>query len=249
MFRDEHLGRKFYKYLRTKNEENRLTHEPSGKLTASILGDPIQWQILKVMGVPAIEVDDYLLGKFERGDDVELKCLEFLTGLKDKQKKVEYRNVVGVADAIVDSDIIDKDDKWDFQLGIIPHEIKSVSNAKFKRIMDAKEADEGHILQGCLYALALDMKYFGIDYCSTDDYRFSTWVYKTADYKKQVDDVIDKFDETIKNKTIPIFEPRYAWQENEKYNKYPDFMKLSQEEIEVKLQVEFSQQYKKLMGS
>ena len=184
--------------------EKEKTHISSGKLSASKLGSPLQWQILYVRGVPSKEIDEYTYRKFLRGNHVEdwligeIKCV-------DKQKFVEYRNVVGYADAIIDT----KD--WQFPCGIIPLEIKSVANSKFKRIVKEKNADRGHKLQAGLYALALGYDNFAVCYVAADDYRIHTYIYETKDIKEEIDRIIDRFDEAIKIPKVPEFEATESW--------------------------------------
>jgi len=133
--------------LLSENEEERLNHTASGKLSASMLGQPLQWQILKVIGVPADDMEEYVTRKFARGNDVEEWLVSQMPGIVNKQKFVEYKNVVGYVDALVDM----RD--WNLEFDTLPHEIKSVSNAKYKRIQKT-EPDKSHCLQACLYALA-----------------------------------------------------------------------------------------------
>ena len=113
--------------LKKRNEEEAAKHKSSGKLSASMLGLPLQWQVLKVLGVPGREFDDYTLRKFQRGKDVESWLMKFLRAA-EKQKFVEYRNCVGYVDALVDTS------GWEQNHGVIPLDVKSVANMKFKRV-------------------------------------------------------------------------------------------------------------------
>lgn len=218
---DETVAQAIYK----ENQEERENHISSGKLSASMLGQPLQWQILKVMGVEPREVDRYVLRKFKRGNDVEDWLVKYIPGLVETQKEVEYKNVVGRVDAVVDTNL------YFNPVGIIPHEIKSVANAKYKRIMEDEQADRGHILQACLYALALKSDHFAIDYIASDDYRITTMLYETVDYADEVEKIIDRFNKQLETKIIPVFEAEEKWQENEMYNSYYDWSKLDQKEI------------------
>src|SRR3990167_6388131 len=60
--------------LREANEKRDREHISSGKLSASMLGKPLQDQILKSIGVPQKQVDDYILRKFIRG----IHCVEWV---------------------------------------------------------------------------------------------------------------------------------------------------------------------------
>lgn len=216
---DEYITKAMYE----KDKLEQENHKSSGKLSASMLGQPLQWQILKIMGVPQKEMDTYTLRKFQRGKDVEKWFVSMIPDLLGTQKFLEYRNCVGYCDAIVDTS------HHHFDAGVIPHEVKSVANAKFKRICDDGDADRSHKLQACLYAMAMEKKHFAIDYIASDDYRIKTFVYSTEDYRKDVDEIIDRFDAQIATGLVPAFIPEEAWQSNPKYNNYPDFLDLSQD--------------------
>ncbi len=60
-----------YSKLRQENEEERASHIKSGKLSAGTLGSPLQHQILSALKAESKKVDDYTLGKFKRGKEVE----------------------------------------------------------------------------------------------------------------------------------------------------------------------------------
>lgn len=219
------------KYIENKIiEDNRLkreNHKSSGKLSASMLGQPLQWQILKKLGIPEKKIDAYTLKKFLRGEHVEEWFVSTIPGIVEKQKFCEYRNTIGYADTFVDT----KD--WDFKLGIIPLEVKSVANAKFKRIMQSGEADRSHKLQNGLYALANESEYYAIAYIAADDYRVSIYIYETKDIKDEVDMVIDRYQK--QGDKVPVFEAEEVWQANPKYSPYPDWIELTEEEIINKL--------------
>lgn len=180
-------------------------HESSGKLSASILGWPLQWQVLKYLKVPQKPKDSYTLRKFLRGEHVEEYVASQMKG--ERQVQVEYKGCTGFIDVMED----------------IPHEIKSVSNMKYKRIMSDKQADPQHQLQAGLYALAMKSSEFVIDYVATDDYRITSFVYEVAPLKSIIDGIIDEYNDCIERKEVPVFMPRYKWQENDQYNSYPEF--------------------------
>ena len=243
MIIDNTLDELITKELSDKNKKESFDRIISDKLTASILGDPLQWQILKVIGIRGKEIDSYLLRKFERGNDVEAKIYKYLDklGKKEDQIYVTYKNVVGKVDAIVEMK------NWKSKLGEIPHEIKSISNAKFNRLRRQNNADAGHILQACLYALALDSEQFAIDYISTDDYRILTYIYETDLYQDRVENTIIEFNNQIKLGKIPKFEHKQLWQKQKGYCKYPEWMKLNENEIDELLETKYKDNFKKLL--
>lgn len=225
------------------NKEERKNHISSGKLSASMLGQPLQWQILKLIGVPQKELDEYTLRKFQRGKDVEHWLIDKMPGIKETQKFVEYKNCVGYVDALVDT----KD--YQFKCGVIPHEIKSVANFKFKRIEKAGEPDRSHLLQTTLYALALGTDNFAISYVASDDYRVKTWVFATNDYKGEVEQIIAEVGKTLSDGNLPPFTAIEKWQSDPKYQSYPDWAELDVFALDNKLSKEYKEQYNKLKGN
>ena len=230
MIEDNFIDNKIEADLLAKNEEQRANHKSSGKLSASMLGDPTQWQILKILGTETKPLEEYVIRKFLRGNQIEDWAITMIPDVLEQQKLIEYKDCIGFADAIVDTK------EWDNKVGVIPVEVKSVGNFKFKRIVSNKEADIGHILQAGYYALGLEKEHFAVMYCATDDLRVKIFIYKTEDYREEIDGIIDKFYKTLKSGEIPIFEPKVDWQKSLKYNKFPSWATLTEEEIKVKYQ-------------
>lgn len=222
---DNQIG---FKFIESNNKE-RENHKSSGKLSAGMLGKPLQWQILKTIGVATKEFDEYTLRKFYRGKQIENWLINEMPNIIETNKFVEYKDCIGYVDAVVDT----KD--YNIKIGVIPHEIKSVANAKFKRINGG--ADRSHKLQAGLYALAMDTKHFAIDYVASDDLRVKTFIYETAEVKNEIDLIIKTFYETLKLGIVPVFQATEKWQENPKYSDYPEFAELAQEEINNKLKL------------
>lgn len=230
---DSFLDRHIEHSLAADNMIERGNHKPSGKLSASALGDPLQWQILKSLAAEPREFDSYVLRKFLRGKQVEQWFLSAVPGIiepptKEKQEFVQYRDVVGYMDAFVDTS------PWDFPVGNAPLEVKSIANAKFKRLLMNGSPDRGHLLQGALYGLAKQTPHFVITYIASDDYRVRTYILNTLDYKEEVDRIIDRYERQKATGKIPVFEPEEKWQANPKYNRYNDWAELTQEEIDAR---------------
>lgn len=236
MIIDNHIDRWIGQLIIDENNKSREDHVSSGKLSASMLGQPLQWQILKVKGVPPKDFDEYTLRKFKRGKDIEEWFCKSLPALVTTQKTANYRGVVGFIDAIVSTN------GYDFNCGMIPHEIKSVSNAKYKRIMAEGEADRSHKLQACLYALSEGVEHFAIDYIASDDYRVTTMVYRTADVATEVNKIIDRFDKQLATGLIPAFVPEEPWQKHAQYNNYLGWEDLTEEEVNKKFKEEYGKE-------
>ena len=237
---DQTIDRLIGKKLLAKNKIERENHKPSGKFSASMLGNPLQWNILKMIGVPAKEIDEYTLRKFKRGKDIEEWLIEHMKDVVATQEPVEYRGWIGYLDAEVDS----KD--YEFPFGLVPHEIKSVTNMAFKYIVKDTEAKRGHKLQGGFYAVGRERSHYAVDYVASDDLRVHSFVYPIVDIKDDIDSIIDENEDALKSGKVPVFEAREKWQENKTYCNYPDFMDLTAEKIEEKLKKEFKKEYKKL---
>jgi hypothetical protein len=225
MIIDRSLQRHYDKMLLALNAEREATHEPSGKLSASMLYQPLRFQVLKTLGAPRRPMEAYVLGKFQRGDEVE-KTVAKVAGdlgiLIEQQMFVEYRGAVGYVDMVVDTG------KAEFKHGVMPWEVKSVTNAKLKRI-EKTEVDYHYQLQACFYAMALKSEYYGVVVASGEDNRMTTYVEPARKLKEDVDKAIDAYEEAMKawktNMTLPPFEPnpKVAWTSNPAYAMYEPF--------------------------
>ena len=213
-----------YANLRKENEEESLKHEKSGKLSAGKLGSPVQHQILNALKVEGKKFDNYTLGKFKRGNEVEnfiVRMLEDET--YNKQVECNYRDCVGIADLELHGDL------WD--TSYLPTEVKSVTNMAFKWILKEGEAKHGHKLQAGFAGLALKTDKYSVLYVASDDYRTLHLVYDTKDIKEEIDMVIDLFNATMESQEIPIFEAIEKWQSNPMYNSYPEHAKMKKIEL------------------
>ncbi len=226
---DKYVDRHITETLRAKNEEHEKGYTSKGNLSASQLGWPLQWQILKSRGIKAPPPDDYTLRKFSRGNHVEEWFISMMPDVVDTQQKVAYKGVTGRLDCTVNTL------GWDFNVGTIPVEVKSVTNAKFRRIVQRKETDRGHLLQGGLYALALGAPHFAIAYIASDDYRIRVHIHTVKEVQPTIDGIIKRFENQVALGTIPVFSPEEDWQENIKYNMYPEWASLTEDEITSKL--------------
>ncbi len=218
---DQTIDREINKRLVAVNDLRNKLHQSSGKLSAGKLGDPVLWNVLHTLGVPKKKLEPYVLRKFARGDDVEEWLVQYIPGLIAKQFFIQYRDVVGYADGVVDTS------GWDFKNGTIPLEIKSVTNASFKWMIKAKGPKTHHALQAACYALGMGVKHAVLAYVASDDYRVKCYVIDVKDYKAEVDNAIDEYNKAMKDweekQVLPEFKARQEWQKNPKYSPYPAF--------------------------
>lgn len=168
---------------------------------------------------------------FDRGRQVEDLFLKRLP-ITDRQKKVEYRNVIGLLDGMVE-----------FEGEKIPLEVKSVKYMKFKRIEE--EADDQYILQATLYGMAEKTKHIGIAVVDTQSGTPKIFRYPTNLMSRRIEGIIDAYDMAFKRRFMPVFEPLYKWQANPEYSDYPEFNDLSAGEIMDLLKVKYPQAYEK----
>lgn len=190
--------------------------EPSGRLSAGKLGWALQHQMLHYFKVQGEPVDEYTLRKFQRGNDVEDRIINWINP-QETQKEVWYRDVIGYVDMV-----------WDEY----PYEVKSITNMAFK-YKQKEGPSRGHRLQAMHYALALGKKKFYIVYVASDDYRTLCF---EEEVTNEVDQIIDEYEAQIRKRKnrIPVFEAREKWQAMKQYNGYPEWLSLNQEEINAK---------------
>jgi len=224
----------FRKNLNIEFANEREEHIASGKLSASNLGKPLLWQVLKYLEVPRVQ-DEYVCMKFQRGRDVEKSFIQRLSNVETTQKEISYMNCVGLVDA----------DYRTKEYGILPLEIKSVTSWKFKHIKIENIPDEQYQLQGTLYALAEKTPKFLITVVNADDFRPITFLLDTETLHREVVRIIENYDKALATRQMPTFIPRYKWQENDKYSDYPEFTLLTTNQIVELLKVKYPKSYEK----
>ncbi len=122
-----------YKKLREESVEESKKHVKSGKLSAGKLGSPLQHQILSALKVESKVVDNYTLGKFKRGQEVETFIVKMLEkDTYNTQVECNYRDCVGFLDVELYGE------KWNTTY--LPLEVKSVTNAAFKWLWKGKKS-------------------------------------------------------------------------------------------------------------
>lgn len=220
--------------LRRQESIARALHEPSGRLSASILYKPLLEQVLKILGVPEKPFDDYALRLFARGKQVEEWVCSMLPG--EEQKEVSYRNVVGVVDKLHEGQVI---------------EVKSVKRSQW-RWLKKEGVKWSHALQATLYALALEKTEFTVTYACADDFETMSFTHNVDNYKDDVDRIISEVANALKSGVLPEFKARETWQEKpeyaSRYSTFPDWVGLSVEDMMLKLERQYPDALKKLKG-
>jgi hypothetical protein len=200
--------------IRAEDASRTMDHVASGKLSASMLGMPTQWQVLKYLGVPKKLNDEYELLKFRRGRDVEDFVTSTVSASLNCQQQVEcrYRDCVGYLDLLVGDDAV---------------EIKSTNSMAFKHIKKEGNAKKAHALQAAFYGVALGLDNFSVCYVNADSYDSMCFEYQTNKFKGEIDGIIDRFDNCVAAKEIPEFVAMEHWMKLPMYMNYPYYENLS----------------------
>lgn len=219
--------------------------EPSGRMSATRLLWPTQWQVLWTLGVPPTKeafetgnptkMNTLKLRHFARGRQCE-DWLEEIFPPIEAQVLVNYRDWVGYADRIDSGDMFGV-------LDDLPVEVKSVKADKWYRMFIDKAGDGpqyDHVLQANFYAIGLKKKHFALLYLKSDTLETRCFVYDTDDYRKDVDKQIDLYEEALTLDTIPVFKAKVEYQKDSKYNIYSEYMNMKPDKL-----LEVYKKYKK----
>ena len=264
------FGEKIAAQLQSDDKAKREAYERSGKISGGKLGQPTLWAVLDLIGVPR-EFDPYLLGKFKRGNDVEERAINFLTGIKPSeledgkeitapegavltgvfvpQKSGGYRGGVGYID------LAQKLSKsW------VYHEIKSSTKMAYDRVAASgryhNQVDEAkgigmpyyhHCIQLAYYCLGDGVDTGFLHYFNADDYRLTTFAINPHDYKEEIDKEIDDIQLAFASKQLPVFEAFLDYHTAYKKTTYGEWNDLNAEQLMYKLEREYPEQYKKFL--
>lgn len=260
------FGDKLAQKLETNDKAKREGRERSGKISGGKLGKPTLWVVLDLLGVPDKEYEAYMLGKFQRGNDVEARAIDFLTGIdaskvKDGtvveseegailqgkfilQKEGGYRGGVGFIDM---AQLIEK--------GQIYHEIKSSTKMAYDKVAGTGRSSKSdpapyyhHELQLAYYCIGDKVDMGFLHYFNADDYRLCSFSINPLDYKEEIDKEIDDIEACFALKQLPPFEGFLPYHKIKAYWSYAEWNELSPSEMMNKLRSEFPASYKKLMG-
>jgi hypothetical protein len=108
----------------------------------------------------------------------------------------------------------------------MPHEVKSVTNAKLRQIAKSQGVDWHYKVQATLYALAMGTEFYAIDIVSAEDLRPNVYVFQTAELKHEVDQIISNYVKAMedwnRDRTLPKFvpNPKVIWTANLQYSMF-----------------------------
>lgn len=263
------FGDKIHNLLVEENNQRNAERERSGKISGGKLGKPTLWAVLDIIGVPD-ELDPYLLGKFKRGNDVEDRAIQFLTGIDPHY--VEPGKVIEKNDGLLTGEfVLQKEGGYRGGVGFIDlaqtvggdtiyHEIKSSTKMAFDKVSASGrykgvvDIEKGvgvpyihHALQLAYYCLGADVSRAFLHYFNADDYRLTTFAINPLDYKEEIDKEIDDIQFVFAEKQLPAFEGFLDYHKVKSYWSYKEWNTLTPDEMLLKLQHEFPEQYKKFM--
>lgn len=258
------FGEKIHEKLKTEDAARQLERERSGKISGGKLGQPTLWAVLDMIGVPR-DFDPYLLGKFQRGHDVEARAINLLTGIEaDKvepgtrvkseqgailqgefilQKESGYRGGTGYVDL---AQVVEKGD--------IYHEIKSSTKMAYDRVAGTGRSKGNtpapyyhHAVQLAYYCIGDGVDRGFLHYLNADDYRLTSFAINPFDYKEEIDKEIDDIQTAFLTKQLPTFEAFLDYHKAYRKSTYGEWNDLDPAQMMRKLETEYPEAYKKLM--
>lgn len=264
------FGDKLHQKLVDDDNKKKSERERSGKISGGKLGKPTLWAVLDLIGVPD-QFDPYVLGKFQRGNDVEDRAIQFLTGIKPWEVEPGVEVSSEPKAILTGKFILQKEGGYRGGTGYIDltqvvgesfvlHEIKSSTKMAYDKVSASGryrgvvDAEKGvgvpylhHALQLAYYCLGHDVTRGFLHYFNADDYRLCTFAINPIDYKEEIDREIDDIKSVFLSKQLPAFEGFLPYHKVKGYWSYKEWNELSPNEMMVKLKGEFPESYKKLM--
>lgn len=269
------FGDKLHEQLVAADKAKKAERERSGKISGGKLGKPTLWAVLDMIGVPD-EFDPYVLGKFQRGNDVEARAISFLTDLPldltigVNEGRLENPEWTPASGGILSGDFyMQKPGSYRGGVGFIDlaqripkseeeiyHEIKSSTKMAYDKV-SASGRSRGkdpapyvhHALQLAYYCLGDGVTRSFLHYFNADDYRLCTFAINPLDYKEEIDKEIDDIQAVFLTKQLPPFESYLEYHTVKSYWSYKEWNELTPGEMMTKLKHEFPAAYDKLMST
>lgn len=263
------FGDKIHELLVAQDKKKKAERQRSGKISGGKLGKPTLWAVLDLIGVPD-EFDPYVLGKFQRGNDVEDRAIQFLTNIDPHD--VEPGKVVVENSGILKGEfILQKEGSYRGGVGFIDlaqkigdewvyHEIKSSTkmaydkvsaSGRYKGVVDVAKGVGvpylHHALQIAYYAIGDNVNRTFLHYFNADDYRLASFAINPLDYKEEIDKEIDDIEFCFAEKKLPAFEGFLPYHKVKAYWSYKEWNELTPDEMMLKLKTEYPEQYNKFM--
>jgi len=245
----DQFGDNVGKRLKRKAEAASANHTPSGLISGGKLANPTLWSVLDMIGLRK-EFDEYTLGKFQRGHDVEARAINLLTGLPVQyimdilDGTVENPGWIKVTDddAVLGGEVylqyeqgyrggtgfVDLAQKTDSG-SIYYHEIKSSTKMAYDKVAatgaSAKTGNppapyDHHSIQLAYYCIGGNVQTGFLHYFNADDYRMISFSINPLDYKEEIDKEIDDIQVAFASKVLPPFEALLDFHKIKNYQSY-----------------------------
>lgn len=262
-------------FFKKENERAKAAHTSSGLISGSKLGQPTLWSVLNILGIEK-DFDSYLLGKFQRGHDVETRAIVLLTNLPYElvygivsstspnpgwidvpagavltgqvhlQYEVGYRGGIG---------FIDMAQRLTEESQLIHHEIKSSTKMAYDKVAATGRSRAGkpepyyhQALQAAFYGLGETPSHSFIHYFNADDYRLISFAINPMDYKEEIDKEIDDIQAAFLTKTMPSFEAFLPYHKAYMKTSYGEWNYLSPSQSLEQLRISYPEAYKTFMS-
>lgn len=269
------FGESVGKRLKALDDEN--IHQSSGLISGSKLGQPALWTVLQILG-EGKDFDEYTLGKFQRGHDVEARTINFMTGVPLQQLVdildgvVENPGWISITDerAVLSGEIyLQYEASYRGGIGyvdlaqrtpngqIVFHEIKSSTKMAFDKVAATGRSSAGtpapydhHSLQLASYCLGEDVSTGFIHYMNADDYRVCSFSINPLDYQEEIDKEYDDVQAAFLTKTLPVFETLFDFHKIAAYQTFGDeWNLLSPSQALTKLEMEYPKSFEMFMNT
>jgi hypothetical protein len=265
----EFIGKRLVK----QNKAAQAAHTSSGLISGSKLGNPTLWSVLDLLGFDK-DFDEFTLGKFQRGHDVEARAINFMTD-------IPIQTIIDILDGTVPNPgwitlapgaLLSGEVHLQYQTGyrggvgyvdlaqknngnLILHEVKSVTKMAYDKVAASGRSKDGvsepyyhHCIQQAFYALGEGTSSAFVHYFNADDYRLCSFALNPLDYKDEIDKEIDDIQAAFITKVLPPFEALLPFHKIKNYQKYGDeWNLLTPSQMLVKLQNEYPEAYNKFM--
>lgn len=262
---------------RLKKIDDARVHVPSGLISGSKLGQPTLWTVLQILG-EGKDFDEYTLGKFQRGHDVEARAINFLTGIPVQEiiaildGEKENPGWIEITDehAVLNGEVyLQYEGGYRGGIGYIDlaqrtgkgqlvfHEIKSSTKMAYDKVAGtgrSRNSDpspyDHHGLQLAFYALGDNVSTAFLHYINADDYRITSFAINPVDYQEEIDKEIEDVQMAFLSKTLPPFEALLDFHKIPAYQTFgDDWNLLKPEQMLDKLRNEYPASYQMFMDT
>lgn len=268
------FGNYIGKRLKKAHEAESKGRTRSGLISGGKLGQPTLWAVLDILGIDK-NFDEYLLGKFQRGHDVEARAIQFLTDLPYEfiidiisgnlanpgwvplpdtsmlkgevylQMPTSYRGSIGYIDLAQRNGGT-----------LITHEVKSSTKMAYDRVAGSGRSKDRkpepyyhHGVQLSLYALGEGTDKAYLHYFNADDYRLCSFSINPQEYKAEIDKEMDAIQQAFITKRIPAFEGFLDYHKAYMKSTYGEWNNLPSGQVIEVLKAKFPAQYAVFMGT